>query len=141
MTTSERQGLSRLGLDEGFAAEEAAKSHLLLEAQWVRAQGHVEQAAEKFALVATAEERLAEQCDCAGLVAKAQVHAFSAASCWAQAGNFLQAIRLCNRLLARTDVPPRLRREVEDYAQRLRNRRAQWYAELAGAVEEAGATV
>ena len=76
------------------------------------------------------EERLSDICEAKGLVEKSFIHRFSAASCWAQAGNFYQAIALCDDLLTRADLPDRLRQRVHDYAQTLRVRRAQWYEEL-----------
>jgi hypothetical protein len=48
------------------------------------------------------EEALSERCLAAGLHEKAWSHRFSAASCWAQAGNFYQAIAWCDDLLAQT---------------------------------------
>lgn len=61
---------------------------------------------------------------------KSFVHRFSAASCWAQAGNFYHALAWCDDLLARVDLPDHLRQHIHDYAHTLRVRRAQWYAEL-----------
>lgn len=122
--------LSRLGLDEAFAAQDAVKSKLILEARLLREQRQNEDAACRFAQAAAIEERLSQQCLSRGLVEKARVHQFSAASCWGQAGNFYQAIALCDELLAQADLPSRLRVRVHDYAQTLRSRRAQWYSTL-----------
>jgi hypothetical protein len=61
--------------------------------------------------------------------------AFSAAGCWAQAGNFYQAIAWCDDLLAQAELPDPLRRRVASYVQKLRARRARWYAELVTASE------
>jgi hypothetical protein len=58
------------------------------------------------------------------------VHGFSAASCWAQAGDFHHAIGLCHELLAHPELPERLRHRVDAYAKTLCARRAQWYVEL-----------
>lgn len=130
MSAPNGQGVDRQGLDASFLADEAQKSDLLLNAQLLRAQGDAEAAAAKLAEAAALEERLSEWCAARGLRDKARVHRFSAASCWAQAGNFYQAIAWCNALLAEADLPDRLRRRVQDYAQQLRARRAQWYANL-----------
>jgi hypothetical protein len=102
----------------------------MLEAELLREQGQDEAAAEKFAQAAEIEERLSDLCEAKGLVEKSFVHRFSAASCWAQAGDFYHAIALCDDLLARAALPDRLRQRVHDYAQTLRARRARWYAEL-----------
>ena len=124
------QGLDRQGLDAAFELEEARKSSLILEAQLLRAQQR-DEAAPKFAQAAELEERLSELCEAKGLGEKSIVHRFSAASCWAQAGNFYRAITLCDELLAHADLPARLRQRVQDYVLTLRARRAQLYAELA----------
>lgn len=123
-------GISRQGLDAGFEAEERRKSSLLLEARLLREQQQ-EEAATKFAQVAEIEERLSEICAAQGLQEKSFVHQFSAASCWAQAGNFYQAITLCDELLTRPDLPDLLRRRIQHYVVTLRVRRAQLYEELA----------
>ena len=124
------RGISRHGLDAMFEAEEVHKSNLILEALLLREQQQEDKAAAKFAQVAMIEERLSDICEKKGLIEKSFVHRFSATSCWAQAGNFYYAIALCDDLLARADVPDRLRQRVHDYANTLRLRRAQWYAEL-----------
>ena len=81
-------GIRRQGLDDAFQATESAKSRLLLEAALLREQGQEEAAAVRFAQVAAMEEQLFNVCREQGLMEKANVHHFSAASCWAQAGNF-----------------------------------------------------
>src|SRR5947209_3241469 len=120
MSQSPTHGVSRQGLEEAFAADEDRKSALLLAAQLLRAQGEPESAAAKLAEAAAIEERLSERCAAIGLRDKAWVHRFSAASCWAQAGNFYQAITLCDDLLAQADISDRLRNRVRDYAYQLR---------------------
>ncbi len=131
MSQSPIHGVNRQGLDQAFASDEARKSDLILAAQLMLSQGQDESAASKLAEAAALEERLSERCAAAGLQEKAWVHRFSAASCWAQAGNFYQAITLCDDLLAQHDLPERLRERVRDYVRQLRARRAQWYADLA----------
>jgi hypothetical protein len=133
MDQSPIRGISRQGLDQAFAANEARKSELLLAAQLLQAQGQPESAAAKLAEAAALEEQLSERCVALGLADKASVHRFSAASCWAQAGNFYQALTFCDDLLTQPDLPERLRGRIRDFAQQIRARRAQWYAELAGA--------
>jgi hypothetical protein len=131
-------GIPRGGLDAEFEVEEARKSELLWEAQLLR-QSDDAAAAEKFASVAGIEERLGDLFRARGLHEKALVHRFSAASCWAQAGNFYRAILLCEELLGLPDLSPALREHVGDYAARIRARRSDWYAALptSGAAAEA----
>jgi hypothetical protein len=83
-----------------------------------------------FAEAARIEEGLSERSLAAGLPEKARQHRFSAASCWAQAGNFYQAIAWCDDMLAQSDLSDSLRRRVESYVQQLRARRARWNADL-----------
>jgi hypothetical protein len=130
MNESLAGGINRHGLDQSFATEETHKSELLLSAQLLRSRGQLEEAAVKLAEAALIEEKLSERCATAGLREKGWVHQFSAAGCWAQAGNFYQAITICAELLAQPELAPLLRTRVQDYAQLLRARRAQWYADL-----------
>lgn len=130
MTHPSGRGISRQGVDVAFAAEESQKSQLLLEAQLLRAQHQPEAAAAKFAAAAALEERLRDICLQKGLWEKAFVHGFSAASCWAQAGDFHRAIGLCHDVLAHPELPERLRHRVDAYVKTLCARRAQWYADL-----------
>lgn len=124
------KGISQQGLDEAFQAEETRKSDLMLQASLLRERGQDEASAANFAEAAAIEERLRDQCQAQGLLPKSFVHAFSAAGCWAQAGDFYHALTSCDQLLARTDLPDRLRRRVGDYAATLRTRRSEWYAAL-----------
>jgi len=124
------RGISRKGLDVAFEADEERKSNLILKAQLLREQEMEDEAAAKFAQAAMIEERLSYICEAKGLIEKSFVHRFSAASCWAQAGNFYYAIALCDDLLVCDDLPDRLRQRVHNYAHTLRVRRTQWYTEL-----------
>jgi hypothetical protein len=108
MTEQPRRGISCAGLDEAFEAVETLKSNLL-EGQLLRARGQADAAAEQFARAAEIEERLSGICEAKGLTEKAWVHHFSAVGCWAHAGNFYRAIALGEAMLARTDLPDRLR--------------------------------
>jgi len=124
------KGISRHGLDAAFEAEETRKSGLILQASLLHEQGDDEAAAPKFAEAATIEERLRDQCRAQGLLPKSFVHAFSAAGCWARAGDSYHALTLCDEMLARTDLPDRLRARVGEYAATLRTRRSEWYMAL-----------
>jgi hypothetical protein len=77
-------------------------------------QNH-DEAATKFAQAAVIEEYLSRVCEEKGLIEKSFVHSFSAASCWTRAGNFYQAMILCDPLLKRQDIPPRLHKHIEHY--------------------------
>ena len=131
MNAPEVPGTDGSTMDSLFAAEEARKSNLLLEAQLLRAERRTDEAAVRFAQAAEIEERLGEACQVRGLRAESWLHRFSAAGCWAQAGNFHQAITLGEELLAEADLSPRLRRRVEEYTGVLRRRREQWSVGLA----------
>jgi hypothetical protein len=117
--------------DPLIAADEARKSNLLLEAQILRAGRRTDEAAVRFAQAARIEQRLAEACRTRGLRTESWMHRFGAAGCWAQAGNFHEAITLGEKLLAEADLPPRLRQRVEEYTAALRRRREQWSEGLA----------
>lgn len=124
------RGIDRRGLDGGFAAEETRKSALILEARLLREQLQEEGAADKLAEAAQIEERLADRCVEGGLTGKSFVHRFSAASCWAQAGNFYRATALCREMLGHPDLPERLRSRIRQYERTISDRRARWYQEL-----------
>ena len=124
------RGVNRQGVDAAFEADETRKSQLLLEARLLRAQHQSGAASEKCAEAAAIEEQLRDRCFMQGLKKKAFVHGFSAASCWAQAGDFHHDIVLCQDLLAHAGLPERLRHRIDAYAETLHARRAQWYEEL-----------
>lgn len=124
------QAISRKGLDSAFIEEEMRKSNLILEANLLKEQRRHQAAADQFAEAAQIEERLSEMLAEKGLVDKYFVHRFSAASCWAQAGNIYQAIVMCEELLARSDLPEGLRQRMQEYLQVLRVRREQWFVSL-----------
>jgi hypothetical protein len=124
------KGIDRGGLDASFEADEALKSDLILEARLLSDQQQPDAAADRFARAAEIEERLSERCMALGLQEKSRVHLFSAASCWARAGNFHEAICLGEQLLAQADLPPRLRQRVQEFTRILRQRRIQWAAGL-----------
>ncbi len=125
------QGIDRNGSDASFEADETLKSNLIVEGQMLSAQDQPDAAADRFAQAAAIEERLSARCAAQGLSEKSWVHRFSAASCWARAGDFHTAIGLAEELLAQADLPPRLRQRVEEFTQALRQRRRQWGAGLA----------
>lgn len=132
------KGISIRGQDAAFQAEETHKSDLILQATLLREQGQSEEASRKFAEAAAIEEQLRDRCTELGLIEKFFIHAFSAAGCWAKAGDFYHAITLCDDLLARPDMTDRLRRHIQEYADTLRARRDVLFADImreAAAVE------
>lgn len=130
MSEQLKKGLPCDGLGPEFIADEGRKSNLILEGNLLRAQGRVDEAAARLAEAAEIEERLGDQCEAQGLLEKASVHRFSAASCWAQAGNFYEAVVLGDALLARPDLPEALRARVQEYTQAIRRRRSEWASTL-----------
>jgi hypothetical protein len=130
MISPASHSIARSGLDETFESEERRKTNLLLEARILRDQGEEDAAALRFAEAATAEERLSEVSAEHGLIEKSRVHRFSAASCWAAAGNFYDALTACNDLLSQADLPEPLRRAAAQYSDTIRTRRAAWHASL-----------
>jgi hypothetical protein len=124
------QGIDRHGLDASFEADEALKSDLIVKAQLLSAQQQPDAAANCFARAAEIEERLSSRCLDQGLQEKSWVHLFSAASCWARAGDFHTAIGLGEQLQAEPGLPPRLRQRVQEFTETIRQRRTQWAAGL-----------
>ena len=129
MSQASPRGIVRSGLDAAFEADEARKSNLILRARMLRDQQDDEGASQHFAGAAEIEASLCDRCEEHGFVQKSIIHRFSAASCWAHAGNFYQAITICDELLAR-ELPECLRRDIQEFAEILRSRRARLYAQL-----------
>jgi hypothetical protein len=130
MNTREEKAINRKGLNDAFAEDEMRKSSLILEANLLRTRGEYESATDRFAEAAQIEERLSKYLLQEGLLDKYFTHQFSALSCWAQAGNIYQAIAMGEELLAREDLPERLRKCVQEYVQLLHARRTRWFAEF-----------
>ena len=109
-----------------YPEEEAQKSRLLLQAALFRAQGQEEAAASLFAQAAALEERLAERADAGGDSLRAARSHFSAASAWANAGDFYHALELLQAFERRTDTPEPLKARARAFAETLRVQRRQW---------------
>ncbi|MGH7202312.1 MAG: hypothetical protein ACREJB_17035 [Planctomycetaceae bacterium] len=120
------KGISCEGLDAESEAMEIRKSNLILQARLLADQRDWDGARNRFAEAAAIERELADRCRNIGLNEKAFIHHWSAAGCWAQAGNLYDALRTCDEILERSDVPERLRR-VEDFAAKYRVALAQWH--------------
>ncbi len=128
--TQHSLGIDRHGLDTSFDADEVLKSNLIVEADLLGAQQQPDAAANRFAQAAEIEDRLSARCADQGLQEKSWVHLFSAASCWARAGDFHTAIGLGEQLQAEPGLPPRLRQRIQEFTNTIRKRRTQWAAGL-----------
>lgn len=110
-----------------YPEEEGRKSGLLLQAALLRAEGQEEMAASRFAEVATLEEQLAQRAEADGNSIRAIRSQFSAASAWANAGDFHHALTLLQILEQRADTPEPLKARVRAFAEILRVQRRQWH--------------
>jgi hypothetical protein len=124
------QGMALPPADPELDALEIRKSNLILEAELLKAQGRGDAADGRFAEAAEIEERLWTACAKLGFHEKAWMHLFSAASCWAQAGDFYHAVSLAESLLAEPNVPERLRSRIQEFANTIRTRRAAFSQEM-----------
>ena len=113
-----------------YSEEEGRKSGLLLQAALLRAEGQEELAASRFAEAATLEEQLAQRAEADGNAQRALRSRFSAASAWANAGDFHHALTLLQALEQRADVPEPLKVRVRAFAETLRVQRRQWHNTL-----------
>src|SRR5262249_10368415 len=138
MKTRQMPGIDDRGLSASDEADEVRASNLILEARMLNDQGKPDEAAERYARAAVTAERLAAISRERGLRQLSWVHGYSAASCSAHAGNFYDALRQAEALLAQDDLPAPLRQSVTEFADALRARRRQW---LAGLVSGAPAGV
>ncbi len=127
MNATHKTTISRKGLSEAFIQLETETSNLILAANLLKQSKRPGEAAEKFARAARLEEQLFHELETKKLLDKYLSHFFSAASCWAQAGNIYQALSMCNELLERTTLPPRFRQMVQEYRDTLQTRRDQWF--------------
>lgn len=130
MNPREKNSISRKSLNEEFAKGEEQVSGLIIEGYLLEQQERYEEAAEKYAQAAKLEEKLCTELSKKGLMDKYYSHLFSAASCWAQAGNIYRAIWVTNQLLQDSNIPGPLRKRIEEYQQMLRNRRKRWFTFL-----------
>lgn len=117
--------------EEAIRADEMRKSRLILEAKLFRDRGEHDAAASRLAEAAILEDRLSEAYEKIGSAESSAVSQFSAASLWAQAGNFYRSLVLCDQLLAQAGLPQKLRERVTSFGATLRTRRNRWFNELA----------
>ena len=113
-----------------YPEEEVCKSNLLLQAALLRAEGLEELSASRYAEAATLEEGLAQRADAEGDSARAIRSHFSAASAWANAGDFHHALTLLQILEERSDAPEPLKARVRAFAETLRTQRRNWHNTL-----------
>jgi hypothetical protein len=113
-----------------YFEEETRKSNLLLQAALLRAEGQEELAASRFAEAASLEEQLAQRAEAEGNAPRAIRSQFSAASAWANAGDFHHALTLLQTLEQRADAPEPLKALVRAFAETLRAQRRQWHDTL-----------
>ena len=116
-----------------YVTENGHKSNLLLQATLFREQGQLESATALFAEVAAIEERLAVSAEEQGNIAHALRHRFSAASGWAQAGDFHHALSLLRNLEAHPDTPTALRKRIQTFAEVVQKQREGWARALSQA--------
>lgn len=95
----------------------AEKSRILSQAQVFEAMSMTETAKPLWLSAASYEERLAPLMESVGHASEAAIHRISAASCYAHAGHFSQAINLCRAALA-GPLPEHTQQEVETMVHR-----------------------
>ena len=113
-----------------YPEEETRKSALLLQAALFRAEGQEKLAASRFAEAAALEEQLALRAEADGNSQRALRSRFSAASAWANAGDFHHALTLLQILEQRADSPEPLKTRAHAFAETLRAQRRHWHDTL-----------
>jgi len=120
--------ISIKGMEPEWLAKEGAKSNKLIRARMTEQMGDVDKAMTLYAEVAQEEEQLYAYCRSLGLIEKSWIKAISAASCWEAAGDLYRALQGYESLLNDPTLTPRMRTQVCDLAEKLRERRRQWAA-------------
>lgn len=116
----------RMNLSPEFQEQERQKSNLILEANLLKAQGNYVLASELFAEAAHIEEMLAADLWVQADSEKAFAHAFSALSCWAQAGDLHRAHMAGLALLGRSEITAVNKQRLQIYLQTLTKRTIEW---------------
>jgi hypothetical protein len=129
MTQEKRTGIAYKPLPPELQVVEREKAHLLLEAHTLKAQARFTDAAERFAQAAHQEEQLADWAARQELPDLHYLHAFSALSCWAQAGDPHRALQMSHSLLAVPSLTAPQRRQLEQYQATLEQRWVNWMAQ------------
>lgn len=126
MTSQKRKGISYIPFPPNLQAIEREKSRLLLEAQTFKAQKQLIEAAERFAQAARYEQELADWATRQGHHGLSYLHAFSALSCWAQAGNPHRALELSQILLQSGTLTEAQKTQLTTYQEALEQRWVSW---------------
>ncbi len=126
MTPSQNGSISRRGLSARFIQDEKETSRFILKANLLKSQGRRKEAARKFAQAARLEMTNCDELLALGLLDLYYIHRFSAASCWAQAGNLYQAMQICEELLDKFELKTPLRQRITGYLDVLETRADQW---------------
>jgi excinuclease UvrABC nuclease subunit len=126
MTKEKRVGIAYSPLPADLQAIEQEKARLLLEAHLLKAQMQFAEAAERFEQAARYEDKLAAWADAQGLTDLSYLHAFSALSCWAQAGDPHRALMLSRKLLQSVKLTEPQRHQVQAYYTTLEQRWVSW---------------
>lgn len=99
----------------------------------LKGQQQYAKAADKFVQVADIERQWAEWAEKEGLNQLTIIHRYSELSCWAQAGNPYQALRLIDHLLASAQLSPEQRADLEEYQASLHYQFMHWMGEWSSA--------
>jgi len=126
MAPSQNGSIIRRGLSARFIQDEKETSRLILEANLLKSQQRRKESARKFAQAALLEMKNCDELLALGLLDLYYIHRFSAASCWAQAGNLYQAMQICEELLESFELKPPLRQRIAGYLDVLETRVEQW---------------
>lgn len=126
MTQEKRTGIAYKPLPPALQMIEREKARLLLEVHTLKTQAHFTEAAERFAQAAHQEEQLADWAAHQELPDLYYLHAFSALSCWAQAGDPHRALQMSHALLQTAPLTTRQRTQLEQYQATLEQRWVSW---------------
>jgi len=126
MTKEKTSGIAYKPLPVELQMIEREKSRLLLEAHTLKAQARFTEAAECFAQAARHEEQLADWASNQELIDLHYLHAFSALSCWAQAGDPHRALQMSHLLLTSPTLTVRQRTQLTQYQETLEQRWISW---------------
>lgn len=129
MTTQKKVGIPYTPFPVNLQALEREKSRLLLEAHQLKAQKDLIEAAKRFAQAARYEEELAEWAMDQGFHDLHYLHAFSALSCWAQAGDPHRALEISQRLLKSDRLSEPQNVQLQAYYDALEQRWVSWMQE------------
>lgn len=131
MTTQKKGGIPYTPFPANLQVVEREKARLLLEAHRLKAQQQFVEAAERFAQAARHEQLLAEWATAQGLHDISYLHAFSALSCWAQAGDPHRALEMSQTLLKSDRLTDPQNAQLQAYHNTLEQRWVSWMQQWA----------